>query len=89
MLRIVVDDDLEMRPVEESDAEPLFALTEENRAYLREWLPWLDDTRRPEDTRAFVRSAMQQFAGENGFQLAILYKGELAGVVGLHFINRE
>jgi len=89
MFRIVVGDDLEMRLLEERDAEQLFALTEENRAYLRQWLPWLDDTTRLADTRAFIRSALQQFADENGFQVVILCKGEPAGVAGLHYINRQ
>src|SRR5437868_1827817 len=88
MFRIVVGDDLEMRLLEESDAGQLYALTEENRAYLREWLPWLDDTTRPADTQAFIRNALEQFADENGFQLGIVYRGELAGVIGLHYVNR-
>ena len=38
--RWVVDEELELHLVEAQDAEALFALTRENRAYLRRWLPW-------------------------------------------------
>src|SRR5436305_920218 len=89
MFRIVVDEDLEMRLLDERDAEQLFALTDRNRAYLRQWLPWLDDTTRPADTLAFIRSALEQFTGENGFQVGIIYRGDLVGVAGLHYINRQ
>jgi ribosomal-protein-serine acetyltransferase len=89
MFRIEVGDDLEMRLLEESDAERLFALTEENRAYLRRWLPWLDDTTTVAHTQAFIRSSLEQFAEDNGFQLGIVYRRELAGVIGLHYVNRQ
>ena len=65
MFRIEVGDDLEMRLLEESDAERLFALTDENRAYLRRWLPWLDDTTTVAHTQAFIRSSLEQFAEDN------------------------
>ena len=44
MFRLKIDDDLELQLLEERHAEELFALTDENRDYLREWLPWLDNT---------------------------------------------
>ena len=88
MFHIKVDD-LEMRLLEESDAEQLFALTDRNRAYLRRWLPWLDDTTTPAHTLAFIRSSIEQFAEDNGFQLGIVYRGELAGVIGIHYVNRQ
>ncbi len=50
-----------------------------------EWLPWLDDTRTVEDTRAYIRRSLQQFAENNGFQLGIWSEGQLAGAIGYHF----
>lgn len=34
-------------------AEELFALTDRNREFLREWLPWLDETKTTEDSSNF------------------------------------
>ena len=80
--------DLELDVLDERDAEELFALVEANRAYLREWLPWLDQNTEVEHTRAFIRAARKQYDDGNGFTGAIRLQGRLVGVVGLHGIDR-
>ena len=87
ILSMRIDDDTELRLPEEGDARELFALISANRAYLREWLPWVDSERSVEDTRAFISGALQQFANNEGFQMGIWYKGQLAGVIGYHEID--
>ncbi len=82
-----ISSDLELRLLEERHAEELFSLTDHNREYLREWLPWLDDTRSVEDTKNFIRKSLEQFANSSGFQAGIWFKGDLAGVVGYHRID--
>lgn len=86
MFSFRVGDDIELRLLEERHADQLFALTNQNRAHLREWLPWVDDTQSVEDTQAFIKRALQQFADNNGFQAGIWVEGELAGVIGYHYI---
>lgn len=67
LFKLKIDDDLELRLLEERHAEELFALTDQNRAYLREWLPWLDNNRSLSDTKEFIKNALKQFANNNGF----------------------
>lgn len=86
-LKIKIDDDLELRLLEEPHAEELFALTDQNRAYLRKWLPWLDDNRSLSDTKEFIKNAIKQFANNNGFQAGIWFQGKLVGVIGYHEID--
>ena len=80
-------DDSELRLLEARHANDLFDLTDRNRSYLREWLPWLDAIQTVDDTRNFIKDSLQQFAANDGFQAGIWYKGELAGVVGYHKID--
>ena len=87
ILNMRIDDDIELRLPEESHAQELFALIDANRAYLREWLPWVDHERSVEDTRAFIRGALQQSANNEGFQMGIWYKRQLAGVIGYHALD--
>ena len=40
MLLDRISENLELRLLQLEDAQELFALTDANRNYLREWLPW-------------------------------------------------
>lgn len=83
--RIRVDEEIELRTVREQDAPALFALTDQNREYLRRWLPWVDDTRSAGDTLAFIKSSQEQLRRNDGFQVSVWHRGQLAGVLGFHY----
>lgn len=87
MLSYPIDDDLTLEVMEPGHADELFRLTDENRAHLRMWLPWLDDIQRVEDTRRFIELTRAQRAENNGFQAVIRSEGRLAGVLGHHGID--
>ena len=87
MQTIPVAEQFALAPLELSDTDELFALTDKSRSFLREWLPWLDSIRRVDDTRAFIRAAQAQVAQNNGAQLAIKIDGPIAGIVGHHQID--
>ncbi len=87
MRTIIVSEQFLLTPLELCDANEVFALTDGNRAYLRRWLPWLDNIRGVEDTRSFIRAAQVQAAQNNGAQLAIKLQGRIAGIVGHHQID--
>jgi ribosomal-protein-serine acetyltransferase len=86
-----MDDRIELRLLQPEHADELFALVDQNRDYLRRWLPWLDNERSPEDVRAFIQSGLQQWANNNGFQAGIGYRLEisqparLVGCIGYHY----
>jgi ribosomal-protein-serine acetyltransferase len=79
--------DLELRLLENRHAEGLFAVTQRNREHLRKWLPWVDGTTSPQDTRAFIATALQRFAAQEGFAAGLWYRGELAGSIDLQKID--
>ncbi|MED1420375.1 GNAT family protein [Bacillus smithii] len=87
MLRLPIDDQTYLKLLEEQDAEPLFNLTDSCRTYLREWLPWVDSTKAVEDTISFIESSKKKSASKNGMDAGIWYNGQLAGIIGLHFID--
>ena len=80
-------DGFELRLVEERHAEEMFAVVDRERQHLRAWLPWVDATRSPDDSLAFIRASLEQFANNKGFAAGI-WKGPLfAGTVGTHPID--
>jgi ribosomal-protein-serine acetyltransferase len=82
-----LDEEIELRSLDQPDAETLFDLTDRNRDHLRAWLPWVDGTRTVRDTLTFIRTALEQERDGDGFQAGIWYHGDLAGVVGYHRID--
>tara|TARA_B100000029_G_scaffold464806_1_gene499004 strand:+ start:545 stop:1156 length:612 start_codon:yes stop_codon:yes gene_type:complete len=82
MQTITVSNQIQLVPLELSDAEELFSLTEVNRSYLRKWLPWLDTIRRVDDTRVFIRAVQSQSERHKGAQLAIKSDDDIVGIVG-------
>jgi ribosomal-protein-serine acetyltransferase len=78
---------IEIRLFELKDAEPVFDTVERNRAYLREWLPWVDFTASPDDLRRFIARVREQFSTGRGPQCGIWIDGAFAGSIGCHPID--
>jgi ribosomal-protein-serine acetyltransferase len=87
MLPHAITPDLSLRLLEIRHADALFQLTDENRAYLRVWLPWLDSICQAEDTRTFIRRIRRDFADSGAFTCGIWHEGEICGVIGHNRID--
>lgn len=84
MFCLTVDDKIQLCLREERHAKELFAVVDANRTYLREWLPWLDMNRSAADSRQFIKGTLEQYAANKGFQTAIVYRGQMVGMIGFH-----
>jgi len=73
--------------LEDRHAAEVFAVVDRDRAYLREWLPWVDANTGEEQTQTFIRTSLEQFANNNGFSAGIWSGEEFAGVIGTHKID--
>ena len=82
-----INDQYELRLLQASDSDELFALTNANRSYLKTWLPWLDSTNSASDTKNFIQSTLEQFAKNQGFVAAICEKKSIIGVIGFNQID--
>ena len=78
---------IELRLFEYGHAETIFATVERHRDYLREWLPWVDFTRSPEDVRQFIARVRAQYESNQGPQMGIWIDGALSGSFGVHPID--
>ena len=87
MFRIPIRPDLQLRLMEQQHAAEVFAAVERNRAYLREWLPWVDRTASREDTSRFIQSALEQYARNEGFHAGIWLDDRFSGAIGFHKID--
>ena len=87
MLRHDLPGGASLRLFEESDADALFALTDRNREYLQEWLPWVPATRSAQSSLEFIRLTRRQVADNDGLALAIVRDGAVVGVAGYHRVD--
>jgi ribosomal-protein-serine acetyltransferase len=87
MFRRAVADGLELRQFEFRDAEILFTMVDRDRAYLRQWLPWVDGTRSADHLRDFLLRVTAQFEDGLGPNFGIWLEGALAGSIGCHLID--
>jgi ribosomal-protein-serine acetyltransferase len=86
--RLELDGGCFLRLFEESDADELVRVVAANRAYLAEWLPWVEETSNTRDTRLeFIRRTRRQVVANDGFQAAIVEGGEIIGAVGFHGVD--
>jgi len=87
--QIKISTQVSLRRLEIDDADELFELTNINRNYLRQWLPWLDITKSPEDTRTFIQTTISQFEKGLGPQYAIIIQNSIVGIIGFHSIDKS
>ena len=83
---LLVEEGLEISVPMEGDALELFNLVDENRAYLREWLPWLDDVNSVDDEVAMIRSLSEPNPDDFRFYL-IRQSGEIVGVISMNWVD--
>jgi ribosomal-protein-serine acetyltransferase len=76
-----------LRPLDDADADELFALIDANRAYLAHWMPFVGQTRGIADSLAFIRAARRQDEEQRGMQLALVQHDQIIGVAGFHAID--
>ena len=84
-LGLLVSEDLEISVPVESDAEELFSIINNNRDYLREWLPWLDDILSIDDEISMIRNFWNN--GDDSVIYVIRLNGAIVGVVSLNWLD--
>lgn len=87
MFTLKVNEHIILRILSARDASRLFQITDESRAYLRKWLPWVDDTKSPDDSFSFIKSSLQLYNKQTAVTLGIFYQDTLVGVVGYNKVD--
>ena len=82
-----IDEELELRAVEERFAEELTALVRRDLAHLSPWMPWATERYSLDDAREFIRRNIRQYAEDMGFATLIFYGGRVAGCIGYNNID--
>lgn len=79
-----VSGQLLLRTYEPEDAAELFRCVQQNRAHLREFLPWVDTTLKEADSLNFITNMDMLEQQQRGVALGIFLDGVLIGGIGMH-----
>jgi ribosomal-protein-serine acetyltransferase len=88
-MKIEIDDTISLEFLEEIHAESLLNLVNNNRAYLREWLPWVDHMLSVTDFIRYIRNTKNQADEKTDFGYAIIIDKNIVGRIGLYHINQQ
>jgi ribosomal-protein-serine acetyltransferase len=77
-----------LRLLTDEDAGELFLRNDQNRAHLREWMPFFDETKSASDTLNFIRRSIENATAGTQFHYALLLDSELVGVVAFNSIEK-
>ena len=88
-MSIQVDDKISLEFLGEIHAASLFNLVNNNRAYLKEWLPWVDNMQVVEHAGNYIVNCIRQAAERTDFAYAIMFDGNMVGRIGMHHINQQ
>jgi ribosomal-protein-serine acetyltransferase len=87
--RLRIEDDIELRLLEQRHSEELFDLIERNREKLSKWFLWAAKQGPIEDTRRFITESLEKRADGQGYQAGIWVAGSLAGAIGYAGLDKE
>lgn len=86
---IKVDKDMELVQPEVTYAEALFNVLDQNRAYLREYLSFIDYVTEVEHETQFIKMMLSRQAEGTGRLFLIFINESLQGTIDLHAISNE
>jgi ribosomal-protein-serine acetyltransferase len=86
---IPVDDTTSLEFLDEIHAGSLLNIVNANRAYLRAWLPWVDQMQTVANFKQYIIETNKRAAEETDFGYAIIIDKNIVGRMGMHRINRQ
>jgi len=84
---IKVSDHILLKQIELSDAEDIFNTIDNQRAYLGKWLPFVDVSRKIENTEFFIRKMLEN--PTDNYVFVIHYDGLFAGLIGFKDSDKQ
>lgn len=88
MEKLSIDDNTFLEKLNLTHVETIFQAIDQNRAFLRKWLPFVDFTQKVADTERFIRSVINKVTSNRDEVYVIWYQYEFAGLIGFKDIDR-
>jgi ribosomal-protein-serine acetyltransferase len=86
---IKVDNTITLELLDDKHAATVFNLIDNNRHYLREWLPWVDNMRGIEDFKNYILKCKKESELGSDFGYVIIFNDAVVGRIGIHNIDQQ
>jgi len=80
---------IELRTLVPGNADEVFDVIDKTRENLRPWLPWVDSSKSPYDTKKSIERWQKSLREKREYIFGIFLCGNYIGNMGLHEINRD
>ncbi|HLN71709.1 MAG: GNAT family N-acetyltransferase [Methylococcaceae bacterium] len=80
--KLTINDNEFLERLSLSHVDLIFNAIDSNRQFLRKWLPFVDFTRKVNDTERFVQSILEKPVTKRDEVYVVWYKHEFAGLIG-------
>ena len=87
LLKLPINDHFHLRQTVPDDAKETFAMVDKNRAYLRQWMPWVDGVQSPDDIREHLTSLQDD--PDAAPEFILVFHGNIIGRLGMHRIDER
>jgi ribosomal-protein-serine acetyltransferase len=81
MININIDNELQLREIQLTDASQLYKIIDKERNYMRRWLPFVDFTTRIDDTELFIKNVLDETNKNREIAYVMLYHDQIAGLI--------
>ena len=89
MFRQYVDSEINLILLQEPLADELFRLIDNDRQYLNRWLAWPSYVKSMDDTKAFIKQSLHDFADQKSLTCAIEFQQQVVGVISFNKIHQS
>ena len=88
VMRILVNEHLHIRPLNIEDAPQFLMTVNAGRAYLRQWLLWVDELTTLNQVEMTIKEAIEYAKNGRGYRYGVFMDSRFIGVVEVKNINR-
>jgi ribosomal-protein-serine acetyltransferase len=85
---IKADDTITLELIDDKHAAPVFDLIDNNRHYLRAWLPWVDNMRGIDNFKNYILKCKKESEQGSDFGYVVIHNNVVAGRIGIHNIDQ-
>jgi len=86
---IKVDDNIQLRQMNTSEAEDIFYLIDNDREYLDKWLPWVKETKSVNDSLEHINNTINERIYGIEYGYGIYYDNKIVGRISLMDIKNK